>query len=213
MQPLVLLQKAKVRECSLRRRCAASCTVHLVCTGTQTSGNSLFITQKITQNTRKKKKALHFFTVRVISTGRRHAGKLWSLCLWRYSKPSMTWLWAVELDKMICSGVTSVDLSSHWEKLQTVGSNCIPNFQILSMWHPASDLTALWLALRTTQFWIQKAVVISSSFSRAATGALTVTAGKYTCGGWRNCSVIQACADVNTHLKHYHQDIRSWTGS
>lgn len=60
MQPLVLLQKAKVRECSLRRRCAASCTVHLVCTGTQTSGNSLFITQKITQNTQKKKKLYTF---------------------------------------------------------------------------------------------------------------------------------------------------------
>lgn len=182
MQLLVLLQKANLRECSLGR-CAASCTVHLICTETKNSGNSLCRTQKITHT---------FFTVRVISTGRRHPEKLWSLCLWRYSKSSMTWLWAVELDKMICRGVTSVteSLSSHWEKLQTIENNCIPNFQILSLWHPASDLTTLWLALRTTQFWIQKIVVILSSFSREATRALPGTAGKHTCGCWGNCSVI-----------------------
>lgn len=133
-------------------------------------------------NPKHKKKAHTFFTVRIINTRRGHPEKLWSLCLWRYSKPSVTWLWATELDKMICRGVTSVSLSSHWEKLQTVGKNRIPNFQILSMWHPASDFTTLWLALRITQFWIQKAAVISSSFSREATQALTVTVGKHTWG-------------------------------
>lgn len=107
MQSVVLLQKAKLRECSLGRRCAASCTVSLVGTVTQKSGNSLCITQKITQNT---KKAHTFFTVRIINTRRGHPEKLWSLCLWRYSKPSVTWLWAMELDKMICRSVTSVTL-------------------------------------------------------------------------------------------------------
>lgn len=110
MQPLVLFQKVKLRECSLRRRRAASSIVHLVCTVTQKSGNSLCVTQKITQNTHTKKKLHACFTVRVINIGRSHPEKLWSLCLWRYSKPSVTWLWAVELDKMICRGVTSVTL-------------------------------------------------------------------------------------------------------
>lgn len=61
-------------------------------------------------NPKHKKKAHTFFTVRIINTRRGHPEKLWSLCLWRYSKPSVTWLWATELDKMICRGVTSVTL-------------------------------------------------------------------------------------------------------
>lgn len=187
MQPLVLLQKAEGVQlgeemCSLLH--SPSC-VHW----DKELRKQFMYNSKITQNT--KKRSTLFSLWGSISTGRSHPEELRSLCLWRYSKPSMTWLWAVALDKMICRGVTSVteSRSSHWEKLQTVGNNCIPNFQILSLWHPASDLT-LWLALRTTQFWIQKIVVISSSFSREATQALPVTAGKYTCGGWRNCSVI-----------------------
>lgn len=62
-------------------------------------------------NPKHTQKKLHTcFTVRVINIGRSHPEKLWSLCLWRYSKPSVTQLWAVELDKMICRGVTSVTL-------------------------------------------------------------------------------------------------------
>lgn len=53
VQSLVLLQRARLRECSLGRRRAASCTVRPVRTVTRKSGNSLCITQKITQNAKK----------------------------------------------------------------------------------------------------------------------------------------------------------------
>lgn len=80
------------------------------CVPWDTEGSKQFMYNSKNNPKHKKKKLHTFFTVRVINTGRSHAEKLWSLCLWRYSKASVTWLWAVELDKMICRGVTSVTL-------------------------------------------------------------------------------------------------------
>lgn len=150
MQPLVLLQKVKLRECSLGRRCAASCIVHPVCTVTQKSGNSLCISQKNNQKHTKKSSTLFSLWESSVLKSSREVVKSLSLEILKIQH-DMALSSAAGKDLM-CHLSDSVSLSSHWEKLQTVGNNCIPNLQILSMWHPASDLTTLWLALRKTQF-------------------------------------------------------------
>lgn len=89
------------------------------------------------------------FLLRVINTLTGHPEKLWNLCLWRYSKPNETWLWAtyltwkaMELDEMISRGVTSMTLwfyTATGKTLKTVENNHIPNFQNLSTWHLILD--------------------------------------------------------------------------